>query len=264
MSSSGIIVEWLGSIVKIRLNKPERLNSIGEETVSELFEAFTRIESDVGVRVVMLTGEGRGFCTGFDLFSGTTADAGEKVPDVEAMLERTVNPLIRKMRALSPIIVCAVNGVAAGAGVSIALACDLVIAARSASFNLAFTRLGLVPDAGGSYFLPRLIGTARAMGMTLLAQSLAAEEAANRGLILDCVDDEQLEATVLALAESLALAPRQALSSTKKLIYASAGATLDEQLHREAVAQGELAKSEEFAEALRAFRAKRKPRQERS
>ena len=147
MSSGRIIVERFGSIVKIRLNRPERLNSIGEETVSELSDALSRIESDAGIRVVVLTGEGRGFCTGFDLFSGTTADASEKAPDVEAMLERTVNPVIRKMRALSPIIVCGVNGVAAGAGVSIALACDIVIAARSASFNLAFTKLGLFPDA---------------------------------------------------------------------------------------------------------------------
>lgn len=262
MSSDGIIVEWLGGIVKITLNRPERLNSIGEETVSDLFDAFTRIESDDGVRVVLLTGAGRGFCTGFDLFSGTTEDACEKMPDVEAMLERTVNPLIRKMRTLSPIIVCAVNGVAAGAGVSIALACDLVIAARSASFNLVFTRLGLVPDAGGSYFLPRLIGTARAMGMTLLAQPLAAQEAVNHGLIWDCVDDERLEATALALAESLALRPRQALSAAKKLIYASAGASLEEQLRREAVAQGKLAKSADFAEAVRAFREKRKPRRD--
>jgi len=259
MSSGRIIVERFGSIVKIRLNRPERLNSIGEETVSELSDALSRIESDAGIRVVVLTGEGRGFCTGFDLFSGTTADASEKAPDVEAMLERTVNPVIRKMRALSPIIVCGVNGVAAGAGVSIALACDIVIAARSASFNLAFTKLGLIPDAGGSYFLPRLLGTARAIGMTLLAQPLAAQDAANLGLIWDCVDDDRLEVAVLALADSLALAPGKALSAAKKLLNASLGATLDEQLHREAVAQGELAKSADFADAVRAFREKRKP-----
>lgn len=262
MSSSGIIVERLGSIVRIKLNKPASLNSIGEETVSELSEALIRIESDVGIRVVLLTGEGRGFCTGFDLFSGTTADSGEIAPDVEAMLERTVNPMIRKMRALSAIIVCGVNGVAAGAGVSIALACDIVIAARSASFNLAFTKLGLVPDAGGSYFLPRLLGTARAMGMTLLAQPLAAQDAANVGLIWDCVDDEQLETAVLAVAESLALAPGKALSAAKILLNESAGASLDEQLHREAVAQGKLARSADFADAVRAFREKRKPRQD--
>ena len=202
---------------------------------------------------------GRGFCTGQDL-AERDVSAGAAPIDLSVSLGSHYNPLVRRLRALPKPIICAVNGVAAGAGANIALACDLVIAARSASFIQAFSKIGLMPDAGGSYFLPRLIGTARAMGLALLAEKLDAEQAAQWGLIWKVVDDQQLIDEANALALKLANGPTKGYGLLKKAMYASPGNSLDAQLDLERDLQREAGYSEDYREGVTAFKEKREPR----
>jgi 2-(1,2-epoxy-1,2-dihydrophenyl)acetyl-CoA isomerase len=186
--------------------------------------------------VLLLTGAGRGFCAGQDLADRAVAP-GEQPVDLGASIENNYKPLVLALRNLALPVVCAVNGVAAGAGANIALACDLVVACRSASFVQAFCKIGLVPDSGGTYFLPRLVGSARAMGLALLGDKLAAEQAAEWGLIWKCVDDDQLAPTVDALLGQLARAPTRGLAEIKRALHASEGNTLEAQLALERDAQ---------------------------
>src|SRR5437899_10056730 len=172
-------------IARLTLNRPDRLNSFNDAMHAELRDALARVKDDAAVRVLLLTGAGRGFCAGQHLSDRAVAP-GEEPVDLGASIERNYKPLILALRALPLPVICAVNGVAAGAGANIALACDLVIAARSASFIQAFAKIGLLPDSGGTYFLPRLVGSARAMGLALLADKLSAEDAAEWGLIWQC------------------------------------------------------------------------------
>jgi 2-(1,2-epoxy-1,2-dihydrophenyl)acetyl-CoA isomerase len=250
-------------IARLTLNRPERLNSFTAAMHGEVRAALEQVRADPGVRVLVLTGAGRGFCAGQDLADRAVAfDAGgdQAPPDLGESVERHYAPLVMALRALPLPVVCAVNGVAAGAGASIALACDIVIAASSASFIQAFCRLGLVPDTGGTYFLPRLVGTARAMGLTLLGDKLPAEQAAQWGLIWKCVPDEALVAEVDALARHFAGAPTLGLARTKGAMYASASNTLEQQLLLERDCMRELGRSADYREGVNAFVEKRAPR----
>src|SRR6266436_2152251 len=240
----------------VTLNRPERLNAFTGEMHAELREALARIEADASVRALLITGAGRGFCAGQDLsermMSPDTAGA-----DVGHSLDKNYNPLLKRLRALPMPVVCAVNGVAAGAGCNLALACDIVIAARSASFLQAFARIGLIPDAGGTYTLPRLIGTARAMAAAMLAEQISAERAEQWGLIWRCVDDDKLSDEARALARYLATQATKALGLMKRAIYASQANTFDQQLDLERDLQREAANSEDFREGVTAFKEKR-------
>jgi len=210
-------------------------------------------------RVLILTGAGRGFCAGQDLGDRAVAPGAQAV-DLGDSIETHYKPLILTLQQLPLPVIAAVNGVAAGAGANIALACDLVIAARSASFVQPFCKLGLVPDSGGTWTLPRLVGNARALGLTLLGQKLSAEQAATWGMIWQCVDDAELPAAVDALAEQLALAPTRGLAATKTAIRGAWQRSLAEQLDVERDAQHELGRSADYAEGVAAFVEKRTPR----
>src|SRR5437773_9279597 len=184
-----------GGIARLTLNRPDRLNSFNDAMHAEVRDALARVKTDASVRVLLLTGAGRGFCAGQDLGDRAVApgaDHGGSAVDLGASIERNYKPLILTLRALPLPVVCAVNGVAAGAGANIALACDIVVAAKSASFIQAFSKIGLMPDSGGTFFLPRLVGSARAMGLAMLGDKLSAEQAAEWGLIWQCVDDAEL------------------------------------------------------------------------
>jgi 2-(1,2-epoxy-1,2-dihydrophenyl)acetyl-CoA isomerase len=255
---SSILVSQDGGVLSITLNRPDRLNAFNPEMHALLKAALERAREDPDVRAVLLTGAGRGFCAGQDLSERNVAPGAAPI-DLAVTIGSYYNPLVRRMRELPKPIVCAVNGVAAGAGANLALACDLVIAARSASFLQAFSRIGLLPDSGGTYFLPRLAGTARAMGLALLADKLSAEDAERWGLIWKAVDDDALQKDALTVAQTLASGPTKAYGLIKKAIYASAGNSLDAQLDLERDLQREAGYSEDYREGVSAFMAKRKP-----
>jgi len=245
-------------IARLTFNRPERLNSFNTQMHGEVRAALATLGA-VGARVLVLTGAGRGFCAGQDLGDRAVAP-GAGPPDLAASIEQYYKPLVLTLRGLPMPVIAAVNGVAAGAGANIALACDLVIAARSASFVQAFSKLGLVPDSGGTWFLPRLVGTARALGLALLGEKLSAEQAAAWGLIWRCVEDAELSGVVDALAQALAAAPTRGLARTKEAIYGSWTRDLAAQLDVERDFQGELGRSADYAEGVAAFSEKRAPR----
>ena len=247
-----------GGIARLTLHRPERLNSFTDAMHAELRDALERVVADASLRVLLLTGAGRGFCAGQDLGDRAVAPGAEPV-DLGASIERNYRPLVLALRRLPLPVLCAVNGVAAGAGANLALACDIVIAAKSASFIQAFSRIGLIPDSGGTYFLPRLAGSARAMGLALLGERLDAEQAAQWGLIWQCVDDAELPARVEALLATLAAAPTAALAACKRALDASAGNSLEAQLDLERDLQRVLGRGEDYREGVAAFAAKRTP-----
>jgi 2-(1,2-epoxy-1,2-dihydrophenyl)acetyl-CoA isomerase len=253
-----ILYESRDNIARITLNRPDRLNSFNDAMHAQLREALERVKADTSIRVVLLTGAGRGFCAGQDLSDRAVAPGGPAV-DLGASIERNYVPLILTLRSLPMPVVCAVNGVAAGAGANIALACDLVIAARSASFIQAFCKIGLVPDSGGTYWLPRLVGTARAMGLAMLGDKLSAEQAETWGLIWKCVDDAQFAGTVEALVAQLAQAPTKGLAAIKQALHAADRNTLEQQLELERDLQRSLGDSSDYREGVAAFIAKRPP-----
>ncbi|HKW81943.1 MAG TPA: 2-(1,2-epoxy-1,2-dihydrophenyl)acetyl-CoA isomerase PaaG [Casimicrobiaceae bacterium] len=258
MSYQHILFSADGGIARLTLNRPERLNSFNDAMHAEVREAIGRVRADPALRVMLLTGAGRGFCAGQDLGDRAVAPGAEAV-DLGASIERNYKPLVLALRALPLPVVCAVNGVAAGAGANLALACDVVVAAKSASFVQAFSRIGLLPDSGGTYFLPRLAGTARAMGLALFGDKLPAEQAAAWGLIWKCVDDAELAPTVDAMLVDLAKAPTRGLAAAKRAIYAAAGNDLEAQLDLECDLQRELGRSDDYREGVAAFAAKRAP-----
>ena len=259
MNYESILFSSEGGIARITLNRPDRLNSFNDAMHAELRDALAEVRADAAARVLLLTGAGRGFCAGQDLGDRAVAPGAEPV-DLGASIERNYKPLILALRSLPLPVVCAVNGVAAGAGANIALACDIVIAARSASFIQAFCKIGLIPDSGGTYFLPRLVGTARAMGLSLLGDKLSAEHAAQWGLIWQCVDDAELKVTVDKLLAGLATAPTAGLAAAKRAIYASAGNSLEAQLELERDVQRMLGFAPDYREGVAAFAEKRQPR----
>lgn len=247
-------VEDHGAVRVLTLNRPERLNALSPELLAALNAAFAGVAEDDSVRAVLLTGAGRGFCTGADLMQDLAP--GQKL-DLGAKIEASYNPLVRRMRSLRKPIVSAVNGVAAGAGMNLALAGDIIIAARSANFTQAFVRIGLLPDAGGTYFLPRLVGDARARAMAMLGETLTAPQAEAAGLVWKLFDDEVFAAEALALAQSLAAKPAEALAAMKLAFNVSGANGLDAQLDLERDLQRELGNSADFAEGVRAFIEKR-------
>ncbi len=258
MSYDNILFNIEAGIARVTLNRPERLNSFNDAMHAEVRDALAKVRADATVRVLLLTGAGRGFCAGQDLADRAVAPGAEPV-DVGASIERNYKPLVLSLRAFPLPVVCAVNGVAAGAGANIALACDIVIAAKSASFIQAFARIGLLPDAGGTFFLPRLVGSARAMGLAMLGDKLSAEQAAEWGLIWKCVDDAEFTAVIDKLLQHLAAAPTRALAATKRALQLAAGNTLEAQLDVERDFQRELGRTDDFREGVSAFAAKRPP-----
>ena len=259
MSYEQIRFETADGIARITLNRPDRLNSFTTQMHGELRDALSRVATPGDARVLLLTGAGRGFCAGQDLSDRAVAPGAAPV-DLGASIAENYRPLVLALRDLPLPVVCAVNGVAAGAGANVALACDIVVAAKSASFIQAFCRIGLGPDSGGTFFLPRLVGTARAMGLAMLGDKLSAEQAAAWGLIWKCVEDAELVTTTDALLTQLAQAPTRGLAAIKRALHASAGNTLEQQLDLERDTQRELGYSDDYREGVAAFLEKRPPR----
>jgi len=243
-------------VATLTLNRPKSLNSFTSDMHAEVRTAMQQVTEDAQVRCLVITGAGRGFCAGQDLGDRAQSNEGD-IPDVGASVVKNYNPLIRSIMHLPKPVICAVNGVAAGAGASIALACDIVLAARSASFIQAFCKIGLIPDSGGSWNLPRAVGLARAKGLALLGDRLPAETAEQWGLIWKCVDDEDLQTEAQKLAGHFAGQPTRALGRIKKLLHDSSSNTLEEQLVLEAKAMQELGQSDDYREGVAAFLEKR-------
>ena len=258
MSYQTILFEKQDGIAVITLNRPDKLNSFTVAMHLELRDAIARLKADPEVRVLLLTGAGRGFCAGQDLDDRAVTPGGEGV-DLGQSIEQYYGPLVKSLRALRFPVICAVNGVAAGAGANLPLACDIVIAARSASFVEVFCKLGLIPDTGGTYFLPRLVGTARAMGMALLGQRISAEQAEQWGLIWQCVDDAELMVQARAMARQFASAATLGLAATKATLYRSPAHTLEQQLDLERDTMRTLGHSRDYQEGVTAFQEKRVP-----
>ncbi len=259
MEHQHILFSVADGIARLTLNRPARLNSFIVAMHEEVRAALAQVANDRSVRVLVLTGAGRAFCAGQDLADRSVAP-GAAPPDLGESIDRWYGPLVLALRRLPIPVVCAVNGAAAGAGANIALACDIVIAARSASFLEAFCKLGLLPDTGGTYFLPRLLGQARATGLAMLGDKLSAEQAAAWGLIWKCVDDDQLAAETEALARHFASAPTLGLARTKQALQASGLNTLEQQLDLERDGMRELGRSADYREGVAAFMDKRAPR----
>jgi 2-(1,2-epoxy-1,2-dihydrophenyl)acetyl-CoA isomerase len=257
MSPETILFDVDEGVARLTFNRPDKLNSFNVKMHEEIREALSGL-AEGGARVLVLTGAGRAFCAGQDLGDRAVAPGAAGV-DLGESIERYYKPLVLALQRLPMPVIAAVNGVAAGAGANIALACDVVIAARSATFVQAFARLGLVPDSGGTWSLPRLLGNARALGLALLGEKLAAEQAAAWGMIWQCVDDAELAPTVDVVARRLAAAPTRGLAATKQAIYGSWHRTLDEQLDIERDLQRELGRSADYAEGVAAFSEKRAP-----
>lgn len=253
-----VVFEQRDAIAYIELNRPQKLNSLSEQVVHELLDVFNCIKADRSVRAVLLFARGKAFSAGFDM--GVDAEGSDAIPtDVDAILERAVNPLMRAIRSLDRPVVCAVNGVAIGAGAALALSCDIVLAARSASFVQLFSKVGLGMDAGSSYLLPRLIGEARAKGLALLAKPLRAEQAERWGLIWGCVDDDQLLSDATELVTHLAASATQALAVVKEELQVSLDNDFNTQLSLETRSAMALVHTADYREAVTAFREKRKP-----
>jgi 2-(1,2-epoxy-1,2-dihydrophenyl)acetyl-CoA isomerase len=249
-----VLKEQLGGVLRLTLNRPEKYNSVNRELTKELITALDEGKEDSSVRVIYLTGAGKGFCAGQDL-----GEATEPSADIETIVNETYNPLILRLRQIEKPIICAVNGVAAGAGANIALACDIVIATKSANFIQAFSKIGLIPDSAGTYILPRLVGFGKALGMAMLGDKISAEEASQMGMIYKAVEDDKLEEEAMAIANKLAKMPTKALGLTKRAFNVSETNSLEGQLKVEAKIQAESSKTYDFQEGINAFLEKRKP-----
>jgi 2-(1,2-epoxy-1,2-dihydrophenyl)acetyl-CoA isomerase len=255
MTISSVIFSIEGQVATIQLNRPDKLNSFTRVMHAELRDALTKVENDASIRCLVITGAGRAFCAGQDL-ADLSFDPNN-MTDLGELISTNFNPLIQRIRDLPKPTIAKVHGIAAGAGANLALACDLVIASKAASFLQAFVNIGLVPDSGGTLFLTEKLGTARAMGLAMLGEKLSAEQAANWGLIWQCVEADALEATVAALSIKLAAMPTRALAAIKKTLYAASTHTLAQQLQMESDLQGELGQSYDYNEGVQAFLQKR-------
>jgi 2-(1,2-epoxy-1,2-dihydrophenyl)acetyl-CoA isomerase len=258
MSFNTILFSIEDGIAKLTLNRPDRLNSFTVDMHGEVAKALDEVECDQTVRTLLLTGAGRGFCAGQDLSDRAVSPGGDAV-DLGESLENRYNPLVRRLTGLEMPVICAVNGVAAGAGANIAFAADIVMAAKSAKFIQSFANIGLVPDSGGTWVLPRLAGQARALGLALTGEPLPAEKAEEWGLIWKAVDDDKLMDEANALAQKFAKAPTRGLAETKRAIREATCVTLDEQLDIERDLQRELGHTHDYREGVDAFINKRKP-----
>ncbi|MBO1013290.1 2-(1,2-epoxy-1,2-dihydrophenyl)acetyl-CoA isomerase [Achromobacter sp. SD115] len=257
MSYQDIQFDLSGGIARLTLNRPDKLNSFTANMHGEVADALTRVENE-GARVLLLTGAGRGFCAGQDLSERKPAADGTP-PDLGETVDKFYGPLVRRVNALPMPVVVGVNGVAAGAGANLAFAGDIVIAKASATFIQSFCRLGLIPDTGGTFVLPRLVGRARAMGLAMLGDKLSAKQAEEWGLIWQCVADEEFDAALERLAQHFAKAPTKGLAFTKRAMQASLGNDLSTQLDLERDMMRELGRSADYAEGVAAFLGKREP-----
>ncbi|OMH38411.1 2-(1,2-epoxy-1,2-dihydrophenyl)acetyl-CoA isomerase PaaG [Motiliproteus sp. MSK22-1] len=258
MSFTTLELKVEDGVALLALNRPDRLNSFNTEMHAELRQVLKAISKDNNIRCLLLTGRGRGFCAGQDLSDRNVAP-GTEAPDLGESIERNYNPLIRALRDLPMPIICAVNGVAAGAGANIALACDIVVAARSANFIQAFSKIGLIPDSGGTWTLPRLVGSSRAKALMLLGEKVSAEQAQDWGMIWQCVDDESLQDQALAMARQLAQQPTKGFVYTRRALHASSTNTLDQQLDLERDLQRLAGRTDDYREGVAAFMEKRTP-----
>ncbi|KLV09854.1 MULTISPECIES: 2-(1,2-epoxy-1,2-dihydrophenyl)acetyl-CoA isomerase PaaG [Photobacterium] len=245
-------------VALITLNRPQQLNSFNPEMHQALMASLKQAEADPAVRAIVLIGAGRGFCAGQDL-NDRNISADQPMPDLGESIERFYNPLVKKITQLNKPVIAAVNGVAAGAGANLALACDIVIAAQSASFIQAFCKIGLVPDSGGTWILPRLIGPARAKALMLQGNKVSAEQAADWGMIWQCVADDVLASEAMALGQQLATQPTTGLGYIKQALLHSSTNTLEEQLDLERDLQRLAGRTEDYREGVAAFFAKRQP-----
>jgi 2-(1,2-epoxy-1,2-dihydrophenyl)acetyl-CoA isomerase len=244
-----------GQVLRLRLNRPEKFNSFNRQMALELQQALDKAAVDDNIRAVYLSGAGKAFCAGQDLSEAIDPNG----PGIKKIVEEHYNPVIFKIRNLEKPVVCAVNGVAAGAGANIALACDVIIAGRSASFIQAFSKIGLIPDSGGTFFLPRIVGFQRALALALLGEKVQAEHAEQMGMIYKAVDDILLEEEATYIAETLASMPTRGLALTKKLFNLGTANSLEEQLKAEGDLQVQAAASYDYNEGVKAFLEKRKP-----
>jgi len=257
MTESPTVISTLSDgVLKLTLNRPDKLNSFNEDMHLAFRAEIERAHHDKAVRAVLLTGAGRGFCAGQDLGDRDPRKSSEK-PDLGHTIETFYNPTLRLIRSLEKPVVCAVNGVAAGAGANIALACDIVLAARSAKFIQAFSKIGLIPDAGGSWSLPRILGEPRAKALALLAEPVTADQAADWGLIWKAVEDDALLNEAAVIATKLAAGPTVGLGLTKRLIQAAASQDLDTHLDMERDCQQTAGFTDDYAEGVTAFLEKR-------
>ena len=245
-------------IAVLTLNRPDSLNSFNAQMHSEVRSALKDVKRDKSVRCLLLTGNGRGFCAGQDLGDRNVAP-GSEAPNLGESIEKNYSPMLRTIRSLEMPVICAVNGVAAGAGANIAFACDIVLAAKSASFIQAFCKIGLIPDCGGTWTLPRLVGPARAMALSLLGDKISAEQAEQWGMIWKSVENESLKDEAMAMAQHFASQPTKGLALIKRAIQASATNTFDEQLDLERDLQTLAGRTDDYREGVSAFIAKRKP-----
>ena len=259
MASDFLLTETTGGVLSITLNRPDVLNSVTARMSADLIAVLNQAADDDAVRAVLVTGAGRGFCAGQDLAEATPAE-GKPMQDFAAHVRKVYNPIVRAIRRMPKPVVAAVNGVAAGAGASLAFACDFVIASKNASFIQAFAKIGLVPDTGATFFLPRLVGTARATALMMLGEKVGADQALQYGMIYRVVEPEALADESRAFAAQLATQATFALGLTKRLINASWGNDLDSQLEAEADLQGTAGRSDDFQEGVAAFLGKRAPK----
>lgn len=257
MSFEAITYGVADAVATITLNRPDKLNPLSSTMVREIDQAFQQAGEDPSVRAIMLTGTGRAFSAGADLTEGFGGQSDLSNLDVGRALEERYNPLILRMRAMAKPIIGAVNGIAAGAGCNLALACDITVAAKSAKFIQIFARIGLVPDAGGTYFLPRLVGMQRAMAASMLAEDVPAEDAARWGMIWKVFPDDSFAEEARAFAVHLASRPTRTMGFIKEALYASAGNDLARQLHVERELQREAGRTNDFREGVMAFLQKR-------
>ena len=253
--SEPILYVTENAVVKIILNRPDKFNSFNRAMALQLQDALDKAAADKKIRAVYITGEGKAFCAGQDLSEAIDPSG----PGIRKIVDEHYNPIIRKIRNLEKPVVCGVNGVAAGAGANIALSCDVVVAATSASFLQAFSKIGLIPDSSGTFMLPRLIGWNRASALMLLGDKVSSTDALQMGMIYKVVEDDKLQETGMGLAATLASMPTKGIALTKKLLNESFLNTLDKQLERERDIQVEAASSFDYNEGVRAFLEKRKP-----
>ena len=257
MSEALVLIATQGPVRILTLNRPASLNSFTGAMHAELFAALEAAANDDAVRALVITGAGRGFCAGQDLNDPDLASGADGVPDVGGVVDRLYKPLALRVRSLPVFVVVVVNGVAAGAGANFAFGCDLVVAARGASFIQAFSKIGLVPDCGGTWLLPRLVGRARAIGLAMTGDKLSADDARDMGLVWQVVDDAQLLDSAVALATRLAALPTRALALTRQAIDQAMALDYAGALGLEAQLQGELGRAHDFAEGVAAFKARR-------
>ena len=253
-----VLVEVRGSVMKITLNRPEVLNSLNSEMARLVRDALDSARADKSVRAVLITGAGRAFCAGQDLSEAAKSD-DSAAKDLGEIVRTNYNPIIRAIRKLEKPVVCAVNGVAAGAGANLALACDIVIASELASFIQSFSKVGLIPDSGGTFFLPRIVGFPLATALTMLGEKVSAARALELGMIYRVVPDDDLLRDAMALVKQLAEMPTRGLGLIKRGLNASLGNALDAQLDLEEELQREAGKTDDFREGIAAFLEKRKP-----